>query len=348
MDIDVLIIGAGFAGASTAYHLTRGGFPGSILLVEKEEVPGYHASGRNASMVLQSVDNPVVRDMVARSVAHYLELADKVGYSPVGSALLGRQAELETLRDRDRIRSDLLSPEQVRRRIPLLEGHDFSAALFTPSDGVMDISRLLQFYLEEARSGGLQLRLDCAVVKVSPGSHGFEVFLQDGSSVTSRLVVNGAGAWAPAVAEMAGIASLPMQSYKRHLFVLEGIDDIEPDWPFVWSTEKAFYFRPESGGLLFSVCDEELATSNFVPTINSEISERLAELIAEQLPALESALQRREWSCFRTKTPDGVFHLGFSRELPGFLWVAGLGGHGMGASWEVGRRAAELVTERLG
>jgi D-arginine dehydrogenase len=348
VDIDVLIIGAGFAGASTAFHLTRSGFSGSILLVEKEEVPGYHASGRNASMVLQAVDNPPVREIVARSVVHYLEHAEEVGYAPVGSLLLGRPSQLEPLREPDRIRSDILTPEQVRRQVPLLEGHSFDAALFTPSDGVMDISRLLQFYLDHSRTRGLQIRLNCPVVEIDPVGDGFEVLLQDGSRVSTRLIVNGAGAWAPKVAEMAGIASLPMRSYKRHLFVLEGIDGIHPDWPFVWSVERSFYFRPESGGLLFSVCDEELATSGFIPTINPEIAERLAELISRQLPNLERALQRREWSCFRTKTPDGQFHLGFSEQLPGLLWVAGLGGHGMGASWEVGHRAAGLVRERLG
>jgi D-arginine dehydrogenase len=347
VNIDVLIIGAGFAGASTAFHLTRNGSPGSILLVEKEEVPGYHASGRNASMVLQAVDNAPVREIVAQSVVRYLEHADEVGYSPVGSLLLGRLPQLEPLRSPDRIPSDILTPDQVRRRVPLLEGHAFEAALFTPSDGVMDISRLLQFYLNQARAKALQVRLNCAVVKIRAIDGGFEVLLQDGSTVSTRLIVNGAGAWAPAVAEMAGIASLPMKSYKRHLFVLEGIEGIRADWPFVWSVDHSYYFRPESGGLLFSVCDEELATSDFVPTVNPGIAEQLAELTGEHLPSLDAAVQRREWSCFRTKTPDGQFHLGFSRQLPGFLWVAGLGGHGMGASWEVGRRAAGLVRERL-
>ncbi len=347
MDTVVLIIGAGFAGASTAFHLARDGFEGTVLLVDKEEIPGYHASGRNASMVLQTVDNPPIRQIVARSVIHYLEHAEQVGYSPVGSLLIGQHSQLESLRMTDQVRSEFLSPDQVRRRIPLLEGHDFGSALFTTSDGVMDISRLLQFYLDGAREGQFEVRLNCEVVRIAPVGNGFEVELADGSRISTRIVVNGAGAWAPAVAQMAGIAPLPMKSYKRHLFVLEGVDGISADWPFVWSVERNFYFRPESGGLLFSVCDEELAISEFIPTINPSVPERLAELISEQLPQLESALKRREWSCFRTKTPDGLFHLGFAREFAGFLWVAGLGGHGMGASWEVGHRAAGLIREAL-
>lgn len=346
MKVDVLIVGAGFAGAGTAFHLTQAAPGLRILLLEKEEIPGFHASGRNASLVLQSVENPGIRRIVRDSVAAYLQRRHEVGYEPVGSLLLGTPAQLAKLRDTSAVESRLLEPGEAAKIVPLLQGHRFAQGLLTPSDGVMDVSRLLDFYLAQARERGLQLGCRTEVTGAERGPDGWRVETSAGP-VQCRVVVNGAGAWAPEVADRSGVTPLPMKSFKRHLFILEGMP-VDPAMPYTWSVDRGFYFRPESGGLLFSVCDEELATSGFVQTISPGILERLAELISAELPELEDARERRVWSCFRTKTPNGSFHLGWAEDVPGFLWVAGLGGHGMGASWEVGRRAATLLAEYLG
>lgn len=307
-------------------------------MVDQEEVPGYHASGRNASLLLSSVGNREVRKIVARSRAAFLERREEVGYRPVGSLLLGTSDQLEAVRDPELSESRLLSSEEAREMVPILEGHDFPLALLTPSDGVMDISRLLQFYLSEARKNGPEILLNEKVNAIEKIGQTYRVTTSSKSIETTTLV-NAAGAWAPHIAELAGVAPLPMDSFKRHLFILEGINDLSVEWPFVWSLDKEFYFRPESGGLLFSVCDEELHGDGFVQTVNPAISEELASLASKELPCLENALERRVWSCFRTKTPHGGFHLKWV-EGESFFWVAGLGGHGMGASWELGRLAA--------
>jgi D-arginine dehydrogenase len=110
--------------------------------------------------------------------------------------------------------------------------------------------------------------------------------------------------------------------------------------PFVWNLERNFYFRSEIGDLLFSICDEEPSES-LIETVSPDIAPRLAQLILSELPALREAVQKRVWSCFRTRTPDGSFVIGWDPQVTDFFWVAGLGGHGVGASWQVGRLAAE-------
>jgi D-arginine dehydrogenase len=339
---DVLIIGAGFAGASTAYHLARSSFPGSVLIIDKEEIPGFHASGRNASLVLQAVAHPEVRRIVAASRKEYTKHRSEVGYSEVGSMMLGPRNILEGLREPTIIESALLSPETVYRRMPILDGHRFEAALWTPSDGVMDISKLLQFYLDGARRKGYRLELNCAARAIRSEA-GYFIVESSKGTIRASVLVNAAGAWASEIARMASVEPLPMTSFKRHLFVLDQVGKLEENWPFVWSLEQEFYMRPESGGLLFSVCDEEAFETGFVQTVNSEISQDLVTLIWQELPKLQDATQRQVWSCFRTKTPDGGFHLRWSSDLKNFLWVAGLGGHGMGASWEVGRLASREI-----
>ena len=115
-------------------------------------------------------------------------------------------------------------------------------------------------------------------------------------------------------------------------------------WPFVWSLDQNFYFRPESGGLLFSVCDEEVS-GELEPTVNPDISQAIVNLVWEQLPALRETAQRHVWSCFRTISADGSFVIGWDYKVDRFFWVAALSGHGMGGSWGIGKLAAQQFME---
>ena len=337
MKTDVLIVGAGFAGTSTAFHLSQH-FSGSILLIEKEECPGFHASGRNASLVLQSTANREIRQVVAASRSAYDELSKEVGFEPHGSLLLGRKDQLEDIREPDLITSEYRDPQEIYRQVPQLKGHEFEAALWTPSDGVMDISLLLQFYLAGARSRGARLWLNCELLNIR-GEGPYRLETSRGT-IEANYLVNAAGAWAQQVARMAGALPVPLSPFKRHLFVLDEVSSLSPSQPFVWSLAQNFYFRPESGGLLISICDEE-ETTGLEPTVSPDISQALAELVWLELPTLREATQREVWSCFRTKAPDDSFVIGWDSAAENFFWVAGLGGHGVGSSWELGRLAAE-------
>jgi glycine/D-amino acid oxidase-like deaminating enzyme len=339
---DVLIVGAGFAGAATALHLAAGR-ERSILLIEREAVPGAHASGRNACLVRQSVEDAAIRQAAAASQRYFAEHRREVGFQPSGSLLLGRRERLETLRDPERIESRWCSADEARRRVPLLEGHEFEAALETPGDGVMDVWALLQHYLQGARTQGVEVWLSCEVGRIS-GRGPFQVETSRGR-IEAEILVDAAGAWASRVAALAGATPLPLVPWKRHLFVLEGMEPLRPETPFAWSLEREFYFRPDSGRLLLSICDEE-RSAELEPTVSPGITQEAADLVLKQLPALAGARVRQVWSCFRTKPADGRFVIGWDPQLERFFWVAGLGGHGVGCSWEVGRLAAAVFERR--
>ena len=332
-------MGAGIAGAATAYHLSRH-FEGTILVIEKEERPGLHASGRNASLLFQPLAPPPIRDLLVRSRLAYEGVREEIGFRQEGSLLLDREGELTGLMQDSRLGSRLISPEIVKQRIPLLVGHDFEAALWTGTDGVIDIRKLLDFYLEGARSRGVRLQPNCEIQELQ--SHSPFRFRSTLGTIQTKTVVNAAGAWAGSLSRMCSATRVPLMPMKRHLFVLDGPTIEMREGPFVWNNRANFYFRPEAEGLLFCVCDEEPSTS-LVPTISSEIREQLAEVLWKQLPRLRDAVQRDAWACFRTPTSDGLFALGWDPKLDGFFWVAGLGGSGMGSSWAVGEEAARLI-----
>jgi glycine/D-amino acid oxidase-like deaminating enzyme len=344
--VDVLIVGAGFAGAATAYHLSRD-FRGSIVVIEQEEVPGTHASGRNASLLRQPEADPDLRAAAVRSRAAYLEHRREIGFDEVGSLLLGRREQLDAERDDGLFESLLVDPEEARRRVPLLRGHRFEAALHTPGDGVVDVWSLLNFYLSGARSRGVELLTDCELTHVDGGPP-YLVTTTRGRFEAGYLI-DAAGAWASSIGVLAGVHPPPIEPLRRHLFILDGVHEEEgrepdPTRPWVWSLDRGFYFRPDSGGLLFSICDEE-RTDGLGEAVSPGIGEELAHLVLENLPAFEGATVRKIWSCFRTRNREDRFVIGADPEREGFFWVAGLGGHGMSCSWEVGRIAARALLD---
>jgi D-arginine dehydrogenase len=338
-ETEILIVGAGFAGAATAYHLSRE-YKGRILLVDKEKKAGTHASGRNASLLFQPSAPDPIRELLIRSRHAYEGLRKEIDFRQNGSLLLGREEELTQQSQDPRVGSRLVDAETVRQRIPLLSGHTFEAALWTESDGVVDIRRLLNYYLDGARKNSVKLQLNCEIQQCE-SSAPFR-FRSNQGTIQAQVVINAAGAWAGSFGNLCGATPIPLFPLKRHLFVLEGMSISMEEGPFVWDTVANFYFRPEAGGLMFCICDEEPSNS-LLPTVSSEIREQLAEVIWKYLPGLRDAVQREAWACFRTATEDGLFALGWDASLKGFFWVAGLGGSGMGSSWGVGEEAARLL-----
>jgi D-arginine dehydrogenase len=104
------------------------------------------------------------------------------------------------------------------------------------------------------------------------------------------------------------------------------------------------YFRRDAEGTLSCMCDEE-PTAELAETVSPGAEELLRERLQPLAPELAAAPISRAWSCFRTKAPDALPVIGPDPRLPAFWWLAGLGGYGLGASWELGRIAARALLE---
>jgi D-arginine dehydrogenase len=339
--VDTLVVGGGVAGASLAFHLAAASPTGGagMRLLERAPRAGAHASGRNARLVLQSVAEPTVRRLTAASAAAYAERAGELGFLRCGSLLLGSPAAFLPLLDAA-VESRELDAAAVRERVPPVAGHGFAAGLHTPGDGVLDPHRLLSFYLEGARRGGVRVDLGVEVTAVA-GEGPFRVETTAGPLQAERMV-DAAGAWAGELAACAGAAPVPLIAYKRHLFLLDAT--LPPALPYVWDLALDAYFRADEEGTLACMCDEEPA-GDLAETVTPGVEELLRERLRGLAPALARAPLLRAWSCFRTKAPDGLPVIGPDPQRPAFWWLAGLGGFGLGASWEVGRIAARALLE---
>jgi len=345
-----VIVGAGFAGAATAYHLARRGVA-DILLVEQESIPGFHSSGRNAAMLRQCVAEPELTKL-AREGANFIrnlpsDWPGAVTFKQNGSLLLGSGAGWEKLQ-RDAkvgldlgIEMELWTPEQSKTRVPVLREAEFDGAAWCATDGIVDIHALLSGYLKYAADKGVAIDYKCAVQSIKAAPGGVEL-LTDRGVISAAVLVNASGAWANRVAGLVGAKPLPLRPCRRHLFASPPLDWVDPSWPFVWDVSHDIYFRPEGQGLLLCACDQtELVPGD--PPLDESVKELLAEKIERFMPALAGASINKAWAGFRTLTPDGRFIIGWDARVENFFWVAGLGGHGMTTSSAVGELAAELL-----
>lgn len=349
---DVVVVGGGFAGAATACFLARTGT--DALLIEAEDHFGLQASGMNAAMARQLTTDDAVNEILRASVTQTMQDDDfwpeRVEMRPLGSLLLtgpgeSRLVEAAQRAAREGLDCRVLERGEAVKFVDVLGDTDFERAVFTASDGVVDIHALLWRYLRVARVCGARLVCGARVESVQVEGGRIAGLQTTRGRVRCRVLVNAAGAWANTIAAMAGLSPLAMAPYRRHLMTTPPLPFANPRWPFVWDTTHEYYFRPEVGGLLLSPGDEDPVEPGPVHR-DPRALELLAEKLARHCPRLAGVPVSRWWAGLRTITRDGRFAVGWDARLKGFFWVAGLGGHGMTASCSVGRFAADLLAGR--
>ncbi|MBI2346878.1 MAG: FAD-binding oxidoreductase [Deltaproteobacteria bacterium] len=343
------IIGAGFAGAATAYFLTRAGVS-DVVILEQEDQPGTHASGNNAAMARQFVLDPEIRRMAIRGTNFLYSPATGLQsfIRPVGSLLLFDGPMEDAIRQTveeghsDGLPSTVIRRAECESRQPFLKDADFTGAVWTPTDGAVDTHAYLSGLLKAAQAGGAQVITAARVRALRAVQGGWEVGV-NGTTWKCQSIVNAAGAWADQIATLAGAHPRGLVALRRHLFQSVPMPDVDPSCPFAWDTAHEFYFRPESGGLILCACDEEQAVPGSA-MVNPRIAELLAEKLRRHCPRLADIAIAKSWAGLRTFAPDRKFVLGWDGQAPSFYWVAGLGGHGVTCAAAVGEQAtADII-----
>ena len=350
--IDILVIGGGVAGLSTAHSLAKGGEK-SVLVLEQEKKLGGHASGRNAGMLRQALSDPVLAELAVKSRRSF-DRAAKEGWKgldlrPNGSLLLSTNKDLKELETIERtvlalgLKPRWFSKERSVKASPLLRNGKFDQALFCPSDALVNIDALLEGFLRHLKEQGVRVVHGEKLWTVHPADGGFLVHSGERKWFCKKIV-NAAGAWAGWVGEKAGASAVPLTAYRRHLYFTKPDASPKADWPFVWDLSHDFYFRPIGRRIMLSPCDKtpELRGDR-KEKVNPAIREALAGKLKAFSGVLSGARIERVQSGLRTMTPDGRFVIGEDRKLKNFYWVAGLGGHGVTTCFSVGELAAGSI-----
>jgi len=344
---DVIILGAGIAGASAAYELAP---THRVLLLEREAQPGLHATGRSAAIFSEIYGNAVIRGL-SRATRDFLfsppqGFADAPLVTPRGTLFIAppeQVAALRAMRDDPDVAAgtEVVGPDDAVRRVPILRREKVAQALYAPGDTDIDVNALHQGFLRGFKARGGTLICDTHIEALDRKGNTWRAVAGD-TTYEAPVLVNAAGAWADTVARLAGAKPLGIMPKRRTVALLDAPADHDiRNWPLTIDADETFYFKPDAGRLLLTPADETPS-----PPCDAQPEELDIALAVDRFESMTTVGVRRvahKWAGLRSFAPDRTPVVGFDHDAGGFFWLAGQGGYGMQTSSAMARTAAALI-----
>jgi sarcosine oxidase subunit beta len=350
---DVVIVGAGVAGCSIAYHLTLLGIR-DILLVERLSGAGQGSTSRANGGIRAQWSTAINIQLSLYSIAAFERFREETGGDcglvQAGYLFMTATAQGEQLLRRNLalqqklgVPSRCLTPAQISRLAPYARTDDLRCGTFCCRDGFIDPHGITLGYLQAARRHGAEILTDTEVTTIRSASGRVSSVETGRDSIATPAVVNAAGPYAGIVAGKAGI-ELPVFPVRRMLACTEAIGGAAPVIPMTIDIDTGLLIRREGDGILLAYSDPA-DLPGFDESFDPRFIETVSEKAVPRFPFLEEARisARRCWAGLYPESPDHHAIIGESPELPGFFLAAGFGGHGLMHSPATGRAIAELI-----
>ena len=350
---DVVIIGGGIVGSSIAYHLVSAGCK-NVLVIERETAQGKGSTGKSMGGVRAQFSTPVNIQMSLYSIPFYATFEERLGYPcdyrPQGylfcathekhMAYLRANYEKQVAMGLKNVR--LIGGAEIRGMFPQLRGDDIVGGSFCSTDGFVDPHSAMIGFMTWAADRGAMLWKNATVSGISRRNGSFEVATTR-DTVSTRAVVNCAGAWAAGIAKMVGI-ELPVEPLRRMLVPTEPFDQFPHTAPMIIDMSTGFHFRPESRGFLLAWNDPE-ETPGYKMDFEPSFIEKILTRAADRVPVFENVAvnPKRAWAGLYEMTPDHHPILGESPDVPGFFFANGFSGHGVMHSPATGKILSNLI-----
>jgi glycine/D-amino acid oxidase-like deaminating enzyme len=360
---DVVVIGSGGFGASTAFHLVERG-AGDVVVVDRHDLAS-QTSPRAAGLISHARTTDLMCELVRRAASKLERFTADTGqpldWVRPGSLKVARRPQdvpvLESDHERGRrlgLDVELLSGDDANALNPFLQPDGVLAVLRVGEDLYFDPRQVAIGYVRGAEARGATFLPHTTVTSVDIADGRVRGVETDRGRIRASVVVDAAGAWTRQVAAASGI-HIPLVPTRHQLFVTEPLDGVHPDLPIVRVMDAAVYVRPCEGGFLWGGYEErprffdmdELPPDFATPQtpLDADVLWALADDVRPQLPVLRDSPVREHRGGLPTMTGDGQHILGRAPAADGFFVAGGCNVSGLSVSPAVGEAIAAWVVD---
>lgn len=349
----IIIIGGGIMGVSTAYFLAKRGQRDVILL--ERDLLAQASTGLCVGGIRQQFSHPanilLSQETIRQLRGFEREFHTKIDFHQTGYLFLTKEqptweafGACVKIQHQYGVPVEVLSPEEVKHRWPYLEVENLKGGIFGPEDGYVDPYDVTMAIANKTRKMGISILERTEVT---------DIFLENGritgvetsqGPISSKIIVNAAGAWGGEIARMAGI-ELPVQPYRRQVFITKAFNAIPRPVPMIIDMDTQFYIRGYAPGILMGMTDLDELPS-FHTHVDRSFMEQVTAAALERVPVLKQAEILRGWGGLYAMTPDENPIIGEIPGIKGFFCATGFSGHGFQHGPAVGRILSELILDR--
>lgn len=338
---DVIIIGAGIAGASLAWRLSGRGL--MVLLLDMESRAGFHSTGRSAAMYEPRFGPPVIRSLTVASGDFFINPPEGFSEVPLSSprgTLMACEAGDEALMAEGlALGFRQISHDDARTLLPVLKTDCLIGCLHDADTRDLDVDALHQACLKAHRQAGGGFIADAELLRADRREGVWHIETSAGE-IESPLLVNAAGAWADVVANRCGIEPLGLVPKRRSMAVVTAPEGAA-GWPQIFPAREDFYAKPQGQSLLVSPADADAVAPHDAWADDIRIAEGIEAF--GRLMDVEITHVQSTWGGLRTFAPDGDPVVGFDSSRKGFFWLAGQGGYGIQTAPALSETAARVL-----
>ncbi|PAQ14601.1 FAD-dependent oxidoreductase [Bacillaceae bacterium SAOS 7] len=352
---DIIIVGGGVMGSSTAYFLRKSGFEGKIIVFEKDPVYEYASTPRSAGGIRQLFTTAINIKLSRFSLQQYKQFPDEmaidneraeINFQQRGYLFLATKEMLPAIEQQKELQHQLGVPSQLlpalelRRIIPEIEIEDLAGGLYCGEDGYLDPYSVMQGYRKKAQQLGAEYISKEVDLILTENDHVIGVRLTDGKEYKANTVINCAGAWGAYLSEKIGLP-LPVVPLKRQIFQFDVATPLAKPLPLTVDP-TGVYFRHEGEKIIAGFSEDIKPGIDF--TWKRSYFEELWPVLAHRIPNFESIKLKSGWAgLYDFNTVDQNAIIGEHPLMNGYYLALGFSGHGMQQAPAVGLGLAELI-----
>ncbi len=344
---DIIVIGGGIAGASVAAHLAE---ERRVVLLEMEDRPGYHSTGRSAASFEPNYGPPPVLAFTRASERFFREPPRGFADAPLlidRDSLLfmpeGQEQAAETLIANSEDLAEI-TPRAAQEFFPVLRDGYAKRVFLDTKTGDLDVDLIHRGFLRLYKERGGEVLAGHQVKGLLRRDWQWQLATEHGIFV-APIVVNAAGAWGDVVAKLGGVKPVGLQPKRRSVGVVPiEVQDDFMDWPMVTDVGETWYCKPQSGKLIVSSADATPCDPHDAYADDMAIAEGIERLM--QATTIEVSRLEHSWGGLRNFVADGMPVVGFAPQHDGFFWLVGQGGYGIQSAPALSQTAAALILDK--